>query len=923
VRTEGKRVARLFLRFLYAVVISFPLVGAVPRRAPARLAAVPPCADPPTSDTLRFAIIGDYGEAGQPESDVAARAASWLPDLILTVGDDNYPSGSATTIDDNIGQYYQGFICPYAGAYGSGGSSNRFFPALGNHDWVATDAQPYLDYFGLPGNERYYDYIQGPVHFFIIDSDPNEPDGIDAGSTQAAWLQSALGASTSTWDIVLLHHAPYSSSSTHGSNPTLQWPYQQWGADAVVAGHDHTYERLNIGGIPYFVNGLGGNPNRYQFGTPLVTSQVRYRDDWGAMRVDATQSQIRFRFITRTGALIDNYTVSKPRPAIDPARIQFELVASGLTSPVGVTNAGDGSGRLFIVEQTGSIRVVKNGALLPTPFLTLGADLVSGGERGFLSLAFDPGYPTNGYFYVLYTAIRPGDAGGSILTLKRYHVFSGNPDLADYSSGLVLLTIDHPINSNHNGGTLAFGPDGYLYWSTGDGGSAGDPPNNAQNLAKLLGKILRLDVSVTPYAIPPSNPFYTDGTTVDQLIWAYGVRNPWRVAFDRGTGDLYIADVGQNAWEEIDFQPASSTGGENYGWNIMEGMHCYNATTCVEPPAYVPPVAEYGHSLGCSVTGGLVFRGTQFPSLVGQYFYGDFCSGRLWSLYNDPATGWTPTQVQDLSYSNDLSSFGESEDGELYLVLRSTGAVLRMIYQDPLSFGPVQAHPSDGAAVCSTPDIGADLILSDATRDATGKFDISKVKLRLDGSDVTMSATVRVTASSPNSRATVLYAPPSALQAGSHLVTLNYAEVGGPVIAAWRFSVTSGTCLTSTQQLAAEVTQTAAPQLPLASTAASSGAGRSSQALQSEGNASPTSEMQAEAPVESPVEQAAQPEIQDLPAAQLLVNTRASTPPGSTPAGPPASTETAPALPATLPTVGPLGCLPTGNTCPRTVHVKP
>jgi len=270
---------------------------------------------------LRFAVIGDYGLAGQGESDVASRVASWSPDLILTVGDNNYPSGSQPTIDANIGQYYQAFICPYNGAYGSGASANRFFPALGNHDWVATGAQPYLDFFSLPGNERYYDFVQGPVHFYVIDSDAQETDGIAEGSVQATWLQGMLVASTSIWDIVLFHHAPY-SSGPHGSTTALQWHFQQWGADAVIAGHDHTYERIVVNGFPYFVNGVGGS-SRYAFGTPVEGSVRRYNSDFGAMLVDATDSNLVFQFITRTGVVEDT----------------FELPASTISGNAGVGGA--------------------------------------------------------------------------------------------------------------------------------------------------------------------------------------------------------------------------------------------------------------------------------------------------------------------------------------------------------------------------------------------------------------------------------------------------------------------------------------------------------------------------------------------------------------------------------------------------------
>ena len=261
------------------------------------------------SGSIRFAVIGDYGKAGQPELDVSNLVKSWNPDFIITTGDNNYPNGSANTIDANIGQYYHEFIQPYNGSYGAGATTNRFFPALGNHDWHDLDALAYLNYFTLPGNERYYDYVWGPIHFFIIDSDGNEPDGSTSSSIQAAWLQGKLTASTSPWKLVYMHYSPYSSSLNHNSSSKLQWPYAAWGADAVLSSHDHIYERIFKNGIPYFVNGLGG-ATIYSFGAPIPGSQVRYNSNYGAMLVDANESKITFRFTNRDGVTIDTYTLS-------------------------------------------------------------------------------------------------------------------------------------------------------------------------------------------------------------------------------------------------------------------------------------------------------------------------------------------------------------------------------------------------------------------------------------------------------------------------------------------------------------------------------------------------------------------------------------------------------------------------------------
>ncbi len=281
-----------------------------PSPSPSFTSTPAPTATATQTPLLRFAAIGDFGEVGPDAQAVADLVKSWLPEFIITLGDNNYPSGAASTIDANIGQYYHEYIYPYLGGYGEGADTFRFFPALGNHDWLATDAQPYLDYFTLPGNERYYDFVWGPVHFFVVDSDSHEPDGIGKSSAQAAWLQAALAASTAPWKIVYMHHPPFSSAH-HGSSLALQWPYKDWGASVVLAGHDHTYERLVIDGLPYVVNGLGGNPNRYYFFTPLPGSQVRYREAHGALLVEATSEVLFFQFINTLGEIIDSFTLTK------------------------------------------------------------------------------------------------------------------------------------------------------------------------------------------------------------------------------------------------------------------------------------------------------------------------------------------------------------------------------------------------------------------------------------------------------------------------------------------------------------------------------------------------------------------------------------------------------------------------------------
>jgi len=285
-----------------------PQLTAVPDTAtlkPSPTATLTPTQSP--KPITRFAVIGDYGLAGKREADVADLVKSWDPEFIITTGDNNYRDGAAETIDKNIGQYFHKYIYPYYGEYGKGAEVNRFFPSLGNHDWTTDGAQPYFDYFELPGNERYYDFVWGPVHLFSIDSDSREPDGVGRSSIQGQWLKDRLAASTATWKIVYMHHPPYSSAD-HGSIDWTQWPYKRWGATVVISGHDHVYERLVVGGFPYFVNGLGGGPI-YDFGEPLPGSKVRFRDDYGAMLVEATSQQITFQFITRQNQVIDTITI--------------------------------------------------------------------------------------------------------------------------------------------------------------------------------------------------------------------------------------------------------------------------------------------------------------------------------------------------------------------------------------------------------------------------------------------------------------------------------------------------------------------------------------------------------------------------------------------------------------------------------------
>jgi glucose/arabinose dehydrogenase len=342
-------------------------------------------------------------------------------------------------------------------------------------------------------------------------------------------------------------------------------------------------------------------------------------------------------------------------------RISFSRVARNLSKPVFITHSGDNNGRLFIVEKTGRIRVIRQGILRGTPFLNLSGKVSTGSEQGLLGLAFHPDYGNNRKFYVNYT-----DVNGDTI-IAEYHR-STDANIAD-PTGRVLLKIDQPY-SNHNGGMLAFGPDGYLYIGMGDGGSSGDPQNRAQNVNSRLGKILRIDVAdpagAQQYTIPPDNPYV--GINGYDEVWSIGVRNPWRFSFDSRTGDLWIGDVGQDRYEEIDRSTADSGGGRrlNYGWPSLEGTSCYKPKTGCNKTGKTPPMAVYSHSLGCSVTGGYVYRGTTYPDLGGVYLFGDYCSGRIWGVdANGPNT---QTPVQLVNTAARISSFGEDQVGNLYLV---------------------------------------------------------------------------------------------------------------------------------------------------------------------------------------------------------------------------------------------------------------
>jgi hypothetical protein len=353
------------------------------------------------------------------------------------------------------------------------------------------------------------------------------------------------------------------------------------------------------------------------------------------------------------------------------------LLSNQLASPVFLTQAPGETDRLFVVEQGGPIRILRNDVLLARPFIDLTAVVTSPPleERGLLSIAFHPDFARNGFFYASYTDTQ-GDT-----RIVRYRVSATDPDSADPATALLVLAVDQPY-SNHNGGLVLFGRDGMLYVGLGDGGAAGDPENRAQNLDSLLGKLLRLDVNGTdPYTVPGDNPFVGNPNARSE-IWAYGLRNPWRFSFDRATGDLYTADVGQNALEEVNVQPSASDGGENYGWRIMEGTACYDPPGC-SPVGLTLPVTDYSHAQGCAVTGGYVYRGTALPILAGRYLYADYCAGwvRSFTYYNRSAVDPVDWSAE-LSPGPAVTSFGQDEAGELY-IMTGSGSLYRIVPQVP------------------------------------------------------------------------------------------------------------------------------------------------------------------------------------------------------------------------------------------------
>ncbi|MBE4949369.1 PQQ-dependent sugar dehydrogenase [Chryseobacterium culicis] len=391
---------------------------------------------------------------------------------------------------------------------------------------------------------------------------------------------------------------------------------------------------------------------------------------------------------------------------VNSQSINLEEFVTGLTSPVEITNANDS--RLFVVQQNGIIKIVQpTGAVNTTNFLNISSKIIFGGERGLLGLAFHPQYATNGYFFVYYN-----NTAGNV-TVARYSVSTTDPNVADPNSEKILLSIPKPFD-NHNGGSIHFAPDGKLWIITGDGGSGGDPNNNAQNKNSLLGKMLRIDVDATgPYNIPPDNPFAGAGVDGADEIWAYGLRNGWKFSFDLTTGNVLIADVGQGAIEEINKMPIT-TAGLNYGWRCYEGNNVYNTAGCAAQSTMTFPIAVYDHSGGkCSITGGYVYRGTQYPSLQGKYFFADYCSTQIGVLDSNNAITWTSP------YSgNNFSTFGEDYQKGLYVAAVNSGKIFK------ISTGTLGTHENTLPSIKVYPNPASKEIFIDGVKDKKATLEI-------------------------------------------------------------------------------------------------------------------------------------------------------------------------------------------------------
>ena len=383
------------------------------------------------------------------------------------------------------------------------------------------------------------------------------------------------------------------------------------------------------------------------------------------------------RLLCVVSTVIVNFLIScgqatHPPTAVAPPQLTLAPFVTGLNNPLGLEQPDDGSGRFFVVEQSGLIRIIQNGSVLNTPFLDIRGKVHFAGESGLLGVSFHPGYAQNGHFYVNYVRLVNSQRQSII---AEYKVLSTDPNQADLASERILLTVNQPSFDNHKAGQLAFGTDGFLYFGLGDGGSGGDPFGNGQNTQVLLGKLMRIDVNSTtgnlPYAIPTDNPFANGGGRPE--IWAYGLRNPWRFSFDSQSGRLFLADVGQASWEEVDLIDK----GGDYGWNVMEGSHCYNPSSGCNSAGIILPITEYSHAEGQAIIGGFVYHGSAIPALQGVYIFGDFVAGKIWGIQENSGS-WARTLLANTG--KNLSAFGRDQNGELYAVDYG-GAVWKIIPQ--------------------------------------------------------------------------------------------------------------------------------------------------------------------------------------------------------------------------------------------------
>ncbi len=568
------------------------------------------------------------------------------------------------------------------------GSTNGSLSALGALDQSGTDDTPasYVA-FQTPSTTPYLGYssfqLPPQVRPDLISSSLLQINFNGPPHTQQVWswaiynwttgqwnkVGDTIGVNPNTWDTLLFRITAFTRYVSPSREISIQLTSNNTNGDAKVdylALH-FTYLPITPTKTPITATVLGTKP--------AVTYAITYTP---TLTFTPTNTPTRTNTPTPTSTRTATPTrTPTSAPVIMPV-INLSNFKSGFSSPVFITHANDGTNRIFVVERCGRVKIIDNtGAVLATPFLDLTNTAVtdfncSGSEQGLLSIAFPPNYSSKNYFYAAYTV------SNGTLRVSRFHVNPGTPNQATTTGLNVIINIPHPNASNHNGGQLAFGNDGYLYISTGDGGNGNDPDNNAQNTNALLGKILRIDVEsgALTYNIPATNPFV--GASGLDEIWAYGLRNPWRFSFDRQSHDLFIADVGQGAWEEVDVQPAAGTGGDNYGWSCYEGKHSNpntSETNCQPQNFYKAPVVEYSHSLGCSITGGYIYRGSEFPSLQGIYLYGDYCSGRIWGM-KKVSGQWQSQMLLDSDQS--ISSFGEDEAGNIYLAGLGSGNIYKV-----------------------------------------------------------------------------------------------------------------------------------------------------------------------------------------------------------------------------------------------------